>query len=337
MKRMKRACGAVVAVMMAIGGTSRDASAYLKFGTRVGGREVTLRWSVLPVRYFINDQSVPGVGASDFQAAVGRAFSSWQALPTAAVSYQFAGFTSASPGDDDGINTLGFRSAPELDRVLAATSFLVDNVTGRLIESDIFFNSAFLWSTSNAGLPGRVDVESIALHEIGHLSGLGHSMLGETELQAGGGRRVIGAEAVMFPIAYTAGSVSARTPRPDDVAGVSDLYPDGGFADDFGSLSGRVTKGGRGVFGAHVVAFKPSTGTMVANFSLDTEGHFSIAGLSPGPYVIRVEPIDDAGVDSYFPSSAPTDVDFRAMYFDRLVVVPPGGDSGAIEVKVTPK
>lgn len=334
---MKRSVSLGLAVLLLIGAPPREAFAYLKFGTNVGGHEIALRWSTLPVRYYINDQNVPGVTASDFQAAVGRAFSTWQNVPTAAISYQFAGFSSARPGDGDGMNTLGFRSAPELDRVLASTSFIIDTVTGALVESDIFFNSAFLWSTSPSGMPGRVDVESIALHETGHLSGLGHSMVGETELQANGGRRVIAAESVMFPIAYAAGSVAARTPRADDIAGMSDLYPDGDFAEDFGSLSGRVTKNGRGIFGAHVVAFNTSSGSMVANFSLDTEGHFSIAGLSPGPYVVRVEPIDDAGVDSYFGASEPTDVDFRAMYFDRLVVVPRGGDSGAFEVKVTPK
>ena len=86
---------------------------------------------------------------------------------------------------------LGFRSRPDLDRVLASTSFLIDSSTGALIESDIFFNSAFPWSVAAAGEAGRFDLESIALHEIGHFSGLGHSALGETELIATGGRRVL--------------------------------------------------------------------------------------------------------------------------------------------------
>ncbi len=41
--------------------------------------------------------------------------------------------------------------------------------------------------------------------------------------------------------------------------------------------------------------------------------------------------------DSFFDSSTPPDVDFRVAFYDRLVVVPAGGDSGAIEVNVVPK
>ena len=70
---------------------------------------------------------------------------------------------------------------------------------------------------------------AIALHEIGHLSGLGHSALGETELREGGGRRVLAAEAVMFPIAFAPGSIAGRTLKADDIAGISDLYPEAAF------------------------------------------------------------------------------------------------------------
>ena len=41
----------------------------------------------------------------------------------------------ALPGQDDGLSTLGFQSRPDMDRVLASTSFLVDTATGALIES----------------------------------------------------------------------------------------------------------------------------------------------------------------------------------------------------------
>jgi hypothetical protein len=318
-------------------GQSAPAFAYLKFGTSVRGQQVTLKWAQTPVRYFVSDSGVPGVTASDLQNAVGRAFATWAAVPTASITYQLAGLTSASPGSDDGASVLGFRMRPDLDRVLAQTSFLVDSSTGALVESDIFFNSAFPWSVAAAGEAGRYDLESIALHEIGHFSGLGHSALGETELISTGGRRVLSTAAVMFPIAYPSGSVAARTLKADDIAGISDLYPDGDFTTADGSLSGTVTKDGQPLFGAHVVAFNPATGSMVASFTLNAQGQFSIGGLSPGPHVVRVEPIDDAEVDSFFNGSQQVDIDFRVTFFDRVVVVPKGGDSGAIAVTVVRK
>jgi len=115
------------------------------------------------------------------------------------------------------------------------------------------------------------------------------------------------------------------------------LYPDGDFAQATGSASGRVTKNGTPVFGAHVIAFDPATGLMIAGFSLNAQGQFSINGLSPGPHVLRVEPIDDADVDSFFDASRGTDIDFRVAYSDRVVVVPRGGDSGQVELKVVRK
>jgi hypothetical protein len=331
----RRLTVAIVAALVA--GQADPALAYLKFGVTVGGRQVTLTWTQTPVRYVLTNTGVPGVSATDFQAAVGRAFASWQAVPTSAITYQSAGVTNAVPGRDDGLSTLGFLNRPELDRVLASTSYVIDAVTGAIVESDIFFNSAFPWSVAPAGEPGRFDLESIALHEIGHMSGLGHSALGETELREGGGRRVLASEAIMFPIAFPAGSIAGRTLKADDIAGISDLYPDGDFARATGSASGRVTKNGTPVFGAHVVAFDPATGSMIAGFSLNAQGQFSINGLSPGPHVLRVEPIDDADVDSFFDASRGTDIDFRVAYSDRVVIVPRGGDSGEVELKVVRK
>lgn len=313
------------------------AHAYLKFGVAVNGRTVTLKWTQTPVHYRVYEQGVPNVSAGQFRDAVAQAFSTWENVPTASIRYAFDGFTSSSrPGDEDFVNTLGFDDRPELDRVLASTSLLVDEETGALIESDIFFNSAFTWSVAAGGEAGSFDLQSIALHEIGHFSGLGHSALGETALQVTG-RRVLAAGAVMFPIAFGPGNIAERQLHADDVAGISDLYPDGNFNQSTGSLSGRVTLLGQPVYGAHVVAFNPRTGALVGNFTLNSAGQFSIGGLTPGAYVVRVEPLDDAEVTSFLEDVDAVSLDFRTTIHKSLVVVPRRGDSGQIAIAVTPQ
>jgi hypothetical protein len=339
LRRTSSRLTAVTLVVFLAAGHSITTHAYQTYGVRVGSRVVTLKWAKLPVHYYVTDRGVNGVSSTQFRDAAARAFSSWQGVTTASVSSQFAGFTSANPFDDDGQTTLGFLSRPDLDRVLGATDFLIDNTTGEIVEADIFFNSAFSWSVAQAGESGRFDLESIILHETGHLFGLGHSSLGETELRAGGGRRVIAAEAVMFPIAMSPGDISGRRPRADDIAGLSELYPAAGFTGEAGSAAGRVTKNGQGIFGAHVVAFNPRTGKLVGNFTVDQQGTFVISSLDPGAYVMRVEPIDDADLDSFFDDAdiPKVDLNFRVTYYQQLLIVPAGGGSASVEIKVTPK
>jgi hypothetical protein len=311
--------------------------AYLHFTVIERGQAAILKWDRMPVRWFIKDRGASGVSSSDLQAAVSRAFGTWEAVPTASISFQFAGFTGSEPFDTDGISVLGFQNDPDMDRVLGATAFLIDTVTGAIVESDIFLNSSFLWSVAPAGDPLRFDLESIAVHEIGHFIGLGHSALGETELSSPGDRRVLGSGTVMFPISFGRGVTRDRELQPDDIAGVSDLYPDGGFREESGVARGRVTRNGTGVLGAHVTAFNPETGRLIAAFTLNQSGEFEIAGLAPGPHVIRVEPLDDADIDSFFDPRNPIDIAFRVALHDRLFVAPRGGVGERFVVAVQPK
>jgi len=323
------------AVVLALVLSAPAVDAYLKLGTRVGSNLVPIHWTAFPIRYFVTNRDVTGVTAPQLQQAVSSALGTWAAIPETAISSQFVGFTGAAPISGDGMTVVGFQNRPDLDRVLGATTFTVDTMTGEVLESDIFLNAAFSWSVAGGGEAGRQDVESIALHELGHLLGLGHSALGETEL-FGGGRRVIAAESVMFPIAFAAGNLN-RTPRADDVAGLSDVYGGERVRASTGSISGRVTKNGAGVLGAHVVAFNPASGKMVGGFSLSADGAFTIGGLEPGLHVLRAEPLDDGDAGSFVDPGQPIDLDFKPAFHTRQVAVPRGGTASGVEVKVTPK
>ena len=329
---MNRIVVRVLVAILAIGSPS-PAFAYLKFGVRVGGNLIDIRWN-RTISYFVTDRGVPGVPSTELRDAIGRAFSTWQAASSAVVRSQFQSLTNAQPDGPDGRTTFGFVDRPDLDRVLGATSFFLDQRTGEIVEADVFFNSRFNWSTAASGEAGRTDLQSVALHEIGHLLGLGHSALGETEI-SGGGRRVVGSGAVMFPIAFTAGSTADRELQPDDRAGINDLYQTPEFSEQTSSIGGRITKNGSGVFGAHVAAFNLETGALVGGFSLESDGTYVVAGLSPGSYVVRVEPLDDGDLDSFF--SGLVDVDFRVAYAERVVIAPAGGSSESVNIQVRPK
>jgi hypothetical protein len=332
---MTRRAARLVVVVVAVFALQQPAAGYLKFGFRIGDRTVDVKWGQQPVRYFVTERDVAGVTAADFRAAVARAATTWQGAEGAQIAFEFMGTTGAPPGIIDGRTTLGFLDRPDLDRVLGATSLLLDSTTGSIIEADVFFNTRFPWSVAPAGDTGRVDLESVVLHELGHLIGLGHSALGETERTSAGTRRVIASGAVMFPIAMSPGTIADRVLQPDDKAGVADIYPAGNRAGSAGSVQGRVTKNGQGVYGAHVVAFNPATGALIGGFTLSANGEFVIAGLDPGPHVLRVEPLDDGEVESFI--TGPVDVDFVATYGPRMVVAPAGGSSAPIEIAVSGK
>ena len=129
-----------------------------------------------------------------------------------------------------------------------------------------------------------------------------------------------------------------RTLRADDIAGISDIYGNDTFRNATGSITGRVTKNGTGVVGAHVVAFNPATGKLVGGFTPVGRRHVRHRRARAGPHVVRVEPLDDADIDelsSTRPSTSTSTSSRRST--TRLVTVPRGGTARSIELKVVPK
>ena len=63
---------------------------------------------------------------------------------------------------------------------------------------------------------------------------------------------------------------------------------------------------------------------------------FVLAGLEPGPVVLRVEPLDDGDVASFIESQQ-VDLNFRVAFSTRAVFVPRGGNVPDVDVQVVAK
>src|SRR5262249_7428099 len=85
---------------------------------------------------------------------------------------------------------------------------------GQIVEADIMFNPSAAFSTDVVTPSNKIDLQSIATHEIGHFLGLDHSTI---------------LSATMFPT-LTSGASYARALSTDDVAGISTIYPQPSFA-----------------------------------------------------------------------------------------------------------
>ncbi len=320
--------------LLVLSATMQTGEAYLRQSGLVNGRRVSVSWPNRTIRYSVSNVAIPGVTVDALEAALQRASQTWMSAPGSNINFQYDGRTGARPLPGDGRNTIGFLNVPELEGVLGLTATLVDVVTGEAVESDMFLNSANDWSVATAGVDGAYDVESIALHEMGHMLGLNHSALGFFEVRDDDAR-LAAAEAVMFPYAFKPGNIAGRTLKNDDIAGVAAIYPEPDHQAETGTIRTHVRLSGRDVFGAHVMAFNPISGAMIAGFVLE-DGEASITGLSPGPYVLRVEPVDDEDVGSYF-DEPDVDLAFKNTFIDRLIYVQRGATAGPVEISLEAK
>ncbi len=173
-----------------------------------------------------NDNEIPvvvaynpdGAPAGLTAAPVANALKSWSDVPGSRFRFEYEGVTDAQAGTHashfDGANVISWM---DLDCgagcVLGVTSKVDD-----LHEIDIVLNSSPLARIGDGG-NGTLDLETVVLHEAGHMAGLEHScqpLLGACTQAQG--------EAIMF-FRYRG---IHRTLGADDIAGLLSLYGDSG-------------------------------------------------------------------------------------------------------------
>lgn len=217
--------------------------------------------------------------------------------------------TSAATVGLDNVNLITIADQPAnrdvVGGALAVTLFWSRPSGGgmEIIESDVVFNPrpGLLWST----VPGddRYNLFDVAVHELGHVVGLKHTVARSARMFVFAGQFNFG----FSPLTW------------DDFAGLNRVYPLAGIELVTGSISGRVTKNGNPVFGAFVVAVD-ERGVLTASAVTRRDGSYELALLPPGRYALYVEPLDGPTVaahvaDSVFVESR-IDADFRPRLYN---------------------
>ncbi|CAN6246160.1 unnamed protein product [Urochloa humidicola] len=155
------------------------------------------------LKYAITATSATAIDRSTLSDVFARAFSRW----AAATNLRFSETASESDADI----TIGFYAGSHgdgepFDGPLGTLAHAFSPTDGRF-----HLDAAEAWvvggDVSRASSPGAVDLESVAVHEIGHLLGLGHSSV---------------QEAIMYPTIRT-GTRKVEL-EADDVQGIQSLY-----------------------------------------------------------------------------------------------------------------
>lgn len=189
--------------------TASSGAASSNFAYQTGFSASGRRWLRIPVSYHINENAAGMVGEG---AAIQRAISTWS---NAGSEFGLAyGGPSIKTGFFlDGENTASF--APLVGGSLAMNSYWMRGT--EIIESDIVFNSVdYQWA--NYGTSRVIDVETVAVHELGHTVGLDDQYKDSPEVMAaysGTERRMLTQAEINGAIYLYGYEGSTEPPAPD--------------------------------------------------------------------------------------------------------------------------
>ncbi|MFN8489213.1 MAG: matrixin family metalloprotease [Caldilineaceae bacterium] len=168
------------------------------------------------VKYKVNINSDQAGGANgsveDFRNAIIAAANTWSQVTNIDFKFQYDGETTAtsvgvkSPGLN-GINEVIFMHQG-ITNTAGLGIYFFRKSDNTLIEGDVWLNDDYHWDATGSPASNELDVQSGALHELGHLLNLGHAS---------------DESSIMY--AYLTSGTLKRILAPDDIAGIRFIYP----------------------------------------------------------------------------------------------------------------
>ena len=276
-----------------------------------GTRSNTYPASALPIVYKIDLGTLGRFSNVAGRAIADYAFQQWDNVPTASLTILNGGtlannvtsatdpYISGVGQFNDGINPVVFDNDGSItdSRIGVGAKNVVYGFAASVgIGTDLYEGFVII----NGHLSGTGSAEdedrfkAVITHEAGHFLGLAHA---QNAMHAG--------YATMYP---SIESLEQKTLEAEDVATVSLLYPTPTYLASVGFISGTVRTGGNAkVSGVCVIAVDTATGnaysTIVDYYSGGhpafenppaANGTFTISGLPPGYYAVRIEPVIEA-------------------------------------------